>query len=125
MIEKEKLAEGPDEWGFRALSRIVCLQCKLQNFDEMIAAYKTYVGCLSHPPSSCLAKCRRCGGSMIGGDYRRVTTRLKQEEIERVLGVAGTVSSGEGVEVLLQVFETTLSMFEAQVCALAKFCVAV
>ena len=57
---------------------------------------------------------------MIGGDYRRVTTRLKQEEIERVLGVAGTVSSGEGDEVLLQVFETTLSMFEAQVCALAK-----
>ena len=52
---------------------------------------------------------------MIGDEYRRVTTRLKQEEIERVLGVAGTVSSGEGDEVLLQVFETTLSMFETQV----------
>ena len=52
---------------------------------------------------------------MIGDEYRRVTTRLKQEEIERVLGVAGTVSSGEGDEVLLQVFETTLLMFETQV----------
>lgn len=96
VIEKEGATDGPDEWGFRAYSRIVCLECARGNFDEMIVAYKM----------------------MIGDDYRRVTTRLKQEEIERVLGVAGKVSSkgdgGRGDEVLLQVFETTLSMFSAQ-----------
>ena len=96
VIEKENSGDGPDEWGFRAHSRIVCLQCKLHKFDDMIAAYKT----------------------MIGEEYRRVTTRLKQEEIARVLAVAGGVSSDEGDDVLLQVFETTLSMFESQVrCA--------
>jgi hypothetical protein len=86
--------DGPDEWGFRAYSRIVCLHCRLGNFDEMTEAYKT----------------------MIGDDYRRVTTRLKTEEISRVLSVAGSVGDGgeKGDDVLLQVFGTTLTMFESQ-----------
>ena len=92
VVASEQNGDGPDEWGFRAYSRIVCLQCVLGNFEEMITAYKT----------------------MIGDDYRRVTTRLKTEEITRVLGVAGGIGSGEGDDVLLQVFETTLTMFESQ-----------
>ena len=63
---------------------------------------------------------------MIGDEYRRVTTRLKQEEIERVLSAAAAVGSDEGGEdgnqVLLQVFEVTLSMFESQVRDIISLC---
>lgn len=94
VVAAESKGDGPDEWGFKAYSRIVCLQCRLGNFEEMTTAYKI----------------------MIGDDYRHVTTRLKTEEISRVLSVAGSVGDGgpEGDEVLLQVFETTLAMFESQ-----------
>lgn len=94
VVAVENRDDGPDEWGFRAYSRIVCLQCRLGKFEEMTVAYKT----------------------MIGDDYRRVTTRLKTEEISRVLSVAGSAGDGgqKGDDVLLQVFETTLTMFESQ-----------
>jgi pentatricopeptide repeat protein len=116
VIGKENREDGPDEWcdscklgaagvnaaaccfrGFKAYSRIVCLHCEHGDFDKMIEAYKT----------------------MIGDDYcsgNRVTARLKQEEIERVLNVAGTtgMSSTSSDDVLLQVFETTLAMFDSQ-----------
>eukprot|EP01043_Picozoa_sp_COSAG02_P013006 COSAG02_NODE_513_length_20826_cov_323.015246_17_plen_491_part_00 len=91
VVAVENKNDGPDEWGFKAYSRIVCLQCRLGNFEEMTTAYRT----------------------MIGDDYRRVTTRLKTEEISRVLSVAGSAGGGAD-DVLLQVFETTLTMFESQ-----------
>ena len=38
--------DGPDEWGFRAYSRIVCLHCRLGNFDESILPICYTVGAI-------------------------------------------------------------------------------